>query len=152
MTDSGGDNSKQNGEMEDLDQSGMEWGDDHDHNQYYFFLPLSHPIEPPDEDRPVKCPPLPQSSTTILMDNNNNDETIVHDQKFTIGLRKREDLVSSIAEKATYFDTPPHPVRKRHHALTCGDIIFAPPPITSPRFSFPAKDNASILRTFQQLE
>ncbi|XP_047341642.1 uncharacterized protein LOC124945284 [Impatiens glandulifera] len=95
-----------------------------------YFLPVSHPVEPQDEeDRPVKCPHLPHSSstTTTIMDINHSN---INEEEGAMGLRKRADILSSKADKKTHFDPPHRAVRKRHHALTNGeDLIFTPPPV-----------------------
>ncbi|XAR64494.1 hypothetical protein NMG60_11024863 [Bertholletia excelsa] len=75
------------------------------------FWPIEHPIEPPDEDQPVKCP-MPVSSAI--------------NEQFSDSPRKRTE-VSAAATKTmkkqgilemVVEDHPGRPVRKRHHTST----------------------------------
>ncbi|KAG2707613.1 hypothetical protein I3760_05G155400 [Carya illinoinensis] len=79
------------------------------------FWPVEHPMEPPDEDRPVKCP-MPHSSP--LNDGGTND------RRFSESLRKRSEVPDLLStEGVDGADVRPHvqAVRKRQHTLTHGD-------------------------------
>ncbi|XP_035540657.1 uncharacterized protein LOC108987435 isoform X1 [Juglans regia] len=80
------------------------------------FWPVEHPMEPPDEDRPVKCP-MPASSA--LNDGGMND------RRFSESLRKRSEVPDVVStEGVDGADVWPHvrAVRKRQHStLTHGD-------------------------------
>ncbi|XP_042978856.1 uncharacterized protein LOC122309434 isoform X2 [Carya illinoinensis] len=91
------------------------------------FWPVEHPMEPPDEDRPVKCP-MPHSSplndwglrTGIsgILDGGTND------RRFSESLRKRSEVPDLLStEGVDGADVRPHvqAVRKRQHTLTHGD-------------------------------
>ncbi|EXC05030.1 hypothetical protein L484_019278 [Morus notabilis] len=76
--------------------------------------PVEHPMEPPDEDRPVKCP-MPESSVI-------NDEGSKREKRLAESLTKRAE--ESAANKQGKEDSgavaerPVRAVRKRHHTLT----------------------------------
>ncbi|CAL5213933.1 unnamed protein product [Lathyrus oleraceus] len=110
------------------------------------FFPVEHPLEPPDEDRPVKCP-MPESSVI-------SDERM-HEKRKTESIRKREEI-SGAGRRTAATDTgaPARGVRKRHHTLTHGsggDIVMTPlmrmpslPPLQS--------QNITIFQVLQQLD
>ncbi|RDY00358.1 hypothetical protein CR513_16469, partial [Mucuna pruriens] len=112
------------------------------------FCPVEHPMEPPDEDRPVKCP-MPESSVI-------NDERM-HEKRFAESVRKRGETTRVVAdgERTTTMDAEPpaRGVRKRHHTLTHGggDLVMTPlmrmpslPPLPS--------QNITIFQVLQQLD
>ncbi|KAL6970077.1 hypothetical protein U1Q18_029783 [Sarracenia purpurea var. burkii] len=76
------------------------------------FWPIEHPLEPPDEDEPVKCP-MPDSS--VIKDGRMPEEW------FSASLRKRMDLSAvmnkegTVAAAVTTKEPPTRAVRKRHH-------------------------------------
>ncbi|XP_002521910.2 uncharacterized protein LOC8268151 isoform X1 [Ricinus communis] len=130
--------------------------DIHSHHHHYHphhavefdveFWPVEHPMEPQDEDRPVKCP-IPTSSVI-------NDGR-VREEKYTESLRKRAELPTIVNEEGIVIvATGPPPfqaVRKRHHTLTHGDHIITPltrmpslPPLPS--------QNVTIFHMLQQLD
>lgn len=110
------------------------------------FFPVEHPMEPPDEDRPVKCP-MPESSVI-------SDERM-HEKRNTESIRKRGEMSGS-GQRTAGMDTdaPARGVRKRHHTLThgsSGDIVMTPlmrmphlPPLQS--------QNITIFQVLQQLD
>ncbi|XP_004504605.1 uncharacterized protein [Cicer arietinum] len=112
------------------------------------FFPVEHPMEPPDEDRPVKCP-MPESSVI-------RDERM-HEKRNAESLRKRGEISGAImGQRTASMDTeaPAQGVRKRHHTLThgsVGDIVMTPlmrmpplPPLQSQNFT--------IFQVLQQLD
>ncbi|KAI4357397.1 hypothetical protein L6164_001347 [Bauhinia variegata] len=94
-------------------------GDDNDAD----FWPVEHPVEPRDEDRPVKCP-MPESSVI--------NDGAMHEKKFSESLRKRVEVPAKMAncnrERTAAMDPEPpaRAVRKRHHTLTNGDFVITP--------------------------
>ncbi|GMJ08164.1 hypothetical protein HRI_004485600 [Hibiscus trionum] len=94
-----------------------------------FFCPVEHPMEPRDEDRPVKCPMFASSSS-------------VHDGKGLEGRaaadssRKRSEQPTMVnngtAGLAMTAEPPVRAVRKRHHTLTRDNHIMAEPLIGKP--------------------
>ncbi|XP_077236216.1 uncharacterized protein LOC143877838 [Tasmannia lanceolata] len=88
------------------------------------FKPIEHPLEPLDEDRPVKCP-IPNSS--VLNDEGTRKERTAE------SLRKRAES-SAATEYGMVMvaaQPPVQAVRKRHHALTRNQS--APPSFRSPQ-------------------
>eukprot|EP00262_Sarcandra_glabra_P008686 TRINITY_DN22329_c0_g1_i1.p1 TRINITY_DN22329_c0_g1~~TRINITY_DN22329_c0_g1_i1.p1 ORF type:complete len:156 (-),score=28.76 TRINITY_DN22329_c0_g1_i1:214-681(-) len=74
------------------------------------FKPIDHPIEPADDDRPVKCP-MPNS--TVLNDGRASKGP------FAEGLQKQAEYLVVNEEGIVMFAEPsPQAVRKRHHSLT----------------------------------
>ncbi|XP_027344250.1 uncharacterized protein LOC113856578 [Abrus precatorius] len=111
------------------------------------FCPVEHPMEPPDEDRPVKCP-MPESSVI-------NDDRM-HEKKFAESLRKRVETTGAMVggERAATMDTEPpaRGVRKRHHTLTHGgDLVMTPLMRMPPLPPLPAQ-NITIYQVLQQLD
>ncbi|KAL5553338.1 hypothetical protein UlMin_040739 [Ulmus minor] len=85
--------------------------------------PVEHPMEPPEEDRPVKCP-MPHSSVV-------NDEG-KREKKLAESLRKKAEESATTAageaekkhatmEEEVEGERPVRAVRKRHHNLTRGE-------------------------------
>ncbi|KAF5747530.1 hypothetical protein HS088_TW05G00253 [Tripterygium wilfordii] len=103
-------------------------------NLDFEFGPLEHPMEPPEEDRPVKCP-MP-SSSVINMDREMHEER----QCF----RKTAESPAGVNMEGIVSETtepPERAARKRHHKLTHGDHIITPlprippfPPLPSQKF------------------
>ncbi|KAK8613897.1 hypothetical protein V6N13_101651 [Hibiscus sabdariffa] len=91
------------------------------------FCPLEHPMEPQDEDRPVKCPMFASSSSS---------SSSIHDGKGHESSRKRLEQPTmennGIAGLAMTVEPPVKPVRKRHHTLTCDNHVMAEPLIGKP--------------------
>ncbi|KAK7319173.1 hypothetical protein RJT34_03891 [Clitoria ternatea] len=112
------------------------------------FCPVEHPMEPPDEDRPVKCP-MPESSVI-------NDDRM-HEKRFAESLRKRAETtgVAEEGERRTTMDTEPpaRGVRKRHHNLTHGggDLVMTPLMRMPPLPPLPSQ-NITIFQVLQQLD
>ncbi|TKY59758.1 hypothetical protein E2542_SST16852 [Spatholobus suberectus] len=112
------------------------------------FCPVEHPMEPPDEDRPVKCP-MPESSVI-------NDDRM-HEKRFAESLRKRGETTGVVAdrERPTTMDTQPpaRGVRKRHHTLTHGggDLVMTPLMRMPPLPPLPSQ-NITIFQVLQQLD
>ncbi|XP_027174669.1 uncharacterized protein LOC113774318 [Coffea eugenioides] len=73
------------------------------------FWPVTHPIEPLEEDQPVKCP-MPH--TCVVKDNEEKEE-----QFFSETLRRKAKLleVTEHKEMVVGRDHPPRAVRRRHH-------------------------------------
>ncbi|XP_057508692.1 uncharacterized protein LOC130791539 isoform X2 [Actinidia eriantha] len=74
------------------------------------FWPIEHPVEPPDEDQPVKCP-MPDSS-------------IIKDAQMwsSYSPRKRADISATMTKEEMVVVTgerpPARTLRKRHHTRT----------------------------------
>ncbi|XP_042490865.1 uncharacterized protein LOC122070725 isoform X2 [Macadamia integrifolia] len=109
------------------------------------FKPIEHPVEPPDEDRPVKCP-LPGSSVP-------NDVQMQVD-RLAESLRKRGELSSDMNEEegmlVVAIEPPARAVRKRHHTLTRNHSI---PPLfnRAPLPPLPNR-NSTIFEMLQQCD
>ncbi|XP_058079567.1 uncharacterized protein LOC131227772 isoform X2 [Magnolia sinica] len=89
------------------------------------FKPIEHPLEPTDEDQPVKCP-MPNSS--VLNDGATRKERAVE------SLRKRVEFSATNEEEdgmVVDMQPPARAVRKRHQTLTRDRIrlpsVLAPP-------------------------
>ncbi|XP_010527827.1 PREDICTED: uncharacterized protein LOC104805100 isoform X2 [Tarenaya hassleriana] len=96
------------------------------------FCPVEHPVEPYDEDRPVKCP-VPISSSVIHVE------------------RTREVRESNLLRKDQTTEALSRPirvVRKRHHTFTGrNDVAMAPtrvPTLQTPTIS--QESNLTIYR------
>ncbi|XP_068660061.1 uncharacterized protein [Aristolochia californica] len=73
------------------------------------FMPIEHPLEPPDEDRPLKCPmPNPSVPNSGGMRNERSIESF---------RKKRVELPVAYEEEMVISPEPPA-VRKRYHAPT----------------------------------
>ncbi|KAA8532412.1 hypothetical protein F0562_032450 [Nyssa sinensis] len=107
------------------------------------FWPIEHPIEPLDEDRPVKCP-MPDSSVI-------NDGRM-HKEQFSENLRKRTELSTIMNKEEMVVLTRQAPVRaarKRHHTLTHGDQTITPLLRMPPLYPLPTQ-NITIFQMLQQ--
>ncbi|MED6193648.1 hypothetical protein PIB30_021624 [Stylosanthes scabra] len=125
----------------------------HNENNTDFF-PVEHPMEPTDEDRPVKCP-MPESSVI-------NNDGGVHDKRYAESLRKRVEISETTVDggggRVATMDTEPptRGVRKRHHTLTHGgDLVMTPlmtMPAPPPPPPLPSQQNITIFEMLQQLD
>ncbi|CAJ2677736.1 unnamed protein product [Trifolium pratense] len=110
------------------------------------FFPVEHPMEPPDEDRPVKCP-MPQSS--VITDERK------HEKRNADSIRKRGEISGTTTEgqRRASVDAPARGVRKRHHTLTHGsggDIVMTPL-MRMPSLPLQSQ-NITIFQVLQQLD
>ncbi|XP_019462750.1 PREDICTED: uncharacterized protein LOC109361686 [Lupinus angustifolius] len=111
------------------------------------FWPVEHPMEPPDEDRPVKCP-MPESS--LINDGG------MHENRYAESLRKRVEASGAMEDKertaTTGTEPPARGVRKRHHTLTNGGDLVMTPLMRMPSLPpIPAK-NMTIFKMLQELD
>ncbi|KAB1205967.1 hypothetical protein CJ030_MR5G017549 [Morella rubra] len=110
------------------------------------FWPVEHPVEPPEEDRPVKCP---MSDSSVLNDGGMNES------RFSESLRKRTE-VPAVANRqstvAVHPDPPVPAVRKRHHTLTDGDHIMMSPLTRMPALPPLPNQNITIFQMLQQFD
>ncbi|KAM1064846.1 hypothetical protein ACFX15_019916 [Malus domestica] len=121
------------------------------------FWPVEHPLEPPDEDRPVKCP-MPDSSVI--------NEGGRKEKRFSESNSMRKRTEASSAAAAAYSNqglidqtvvavaTPPpaRPVRKRHHhTLTRGDCMISPLRRMPPLPSLPTQ-SITVFQMLQQFD
>ncbi|XP_039018947.1 uncharacterized protein LOC120150322 [Hibiscus syriacus] len=92
----------------------------------YFFWPIEHPMEPQDEDLPVKCPmPASSSSSSSMDDGKGHEERVAAESS-----RKRSEqpkMVNNGNVAETAAEPPVRAIRKRHHMLTCDNHITAKP-------------------------
>ncbi|XP_028767045.1 uncharacterized protein LOC114724767 isoform X2 [Neltuma alba] len=117
------------------------------------FWPVEHPLEPRDEDRPVKCP-MPQSS--VINDGG------MHEKRFAESIRKRAEASAEMAEREgegarrTGMEAdPPDParaVRKRHHTLTQGGDLEITPFIRTPPLPPLPSQNVTVFQMLQQVD
>ncbi|WCJ33684.1 hypothetical protein M5689_015033 [Euphorbia peplus] len=109
------------------------------------FWPVEHPMEPQDEDRPVKCP-IPTSSSLI-------DDGRIGEERCAESLKKRamkkEDIVIADAEEVPRPRPRPRAMRKRHHTLTNGNHTIMPSTRRTPSFS---PHNVTIFQMLQRLD
>ncbi|OMO72555.1 hypothetical protein COLO4_27577 [Corchorus olitorius] len=105
------------------------------------FWPVEHPMEPPDEDRPVKCP-MPASSS-INIDRKSFEESS----------RKRSEVPEMGARGVAVATAPPaRAVRKRHHhTLTPDDHIMKPLVRMPPLPPLPTQ-NLTIFQMLQEFD
>ncbi|KAL5827689.1 hypothetical protein ACOSQ3_019532 [Xanthoceras sorbifolium] len=77
------------------------------------FWPVEHPLEPQDEDRPVKCP-IPTASSVI------NESRM---QEECLGKRAEVVAYTEVNKEGIVMalEPPVRAVRKRHHTLTQDD-------------------------------
>ncbi|KDP38180.1 hypothetical protein JCGZ_04823 [Jatropha curcas] len=109
------------------------------------FWPVEHPMEPQDEDRPVKCP-IPTSS--VLNDGR------VHEERNGESLRKRAEVSTMVNKEGIVIvgaEPPVGAVRKRHHTLTNGDHVITPLRRMPSLPPLPAQ-NVTIFQMLQQLD
>ncbi|OVA03248.1 hypothetical protein BVC80_8977g19 [Macleaya cordata] len=105
------------------------------------FKPIGHPLEPSDEDHPVKCP-VPDSS--VLNDGEMKE-------RFTESMRRRAELPSVDDQSMIVVAMEPDParaVRKRHHTLTCDHTT--PPVFRGPPLPPLPPQNTTIFQVLQQ--
>ncbi|KAG2701717.1 hypothetical protein I3843_06G053300 [Carya illinoinensis] len=110
------------------------------------FWPVEHPMEPHDEDRPVKCP-MPDAS--VLNDGEMNDK------RFSESLKKRAEVPAVInRQRMVVLDEQPRvrAVRKRHHTLTHGDHIMTTPLMRMPPLATLPTQNITIFQMLQQVD
>ncbi|KAJ0094893.1 hypothetical protein Patl1_15662 [Pistacia atlantica] len=84
------------------------------------FWPVEHPMEPQDEDRPVKCP-MPTSSVI--------NESRMQEERIGEGLGKRAEAPAEMNKEGNEVaieGRPVRAVRKRHHTLTHEDNVINP--------------------------
>ncbi|GFZ00345.1 hypothetical protein Acr_13g0017440 [Actinidia rufa] len=92
------------------------------------FWPIEHPVEPPDEDQPVKCP-MPDSS--IIKDSSRFYLAAIFEVAVLLALlvvlfypcpRKRADISATMTKEEMVVVTAERPpartLRKRHHTRT----------------------------------
>ncbi|PON83782.1 hypothetical protein TorRG33x02_204490 [Trema orientale] len=80
--------------------------------------PVEHPMEPPDEDRPVKCP-IPHSS--IINEEGKREKRLAESlnkraEECKVGKKGEEE-----EEKGSVIERPVRAVRKRHHMTLTGE-------------------------------
>nr|CAD1827072.1 unnamed protein product [Ananas comosus var. bracteatus] len=92
------------------------------------FAPIEHPVEPPDDDRPAKCP-MPESCP--LTDEGELKES------FKEILQKEAELLAEIEESADQRRSAKAD-RKRHHSGATGD-----PPKFPQLFGYGNSENCS---------
>ncbi|XP_054808938.1 uncharacterized protein LOC129311023 [Prosopis cineraria] len=113
------------------------------------FWPVEHPLEPRDEDRPVKCP-MPQSSVI--------NEGGVQEKRFAESIRKRVEASAEMAERGRREGMEADPpdlaraVRKRHHTLTQEGELEITPFIRTPPLPPLPSQNVTVFQMFQQVD
>ncbi|OMO60795.1 hypothetical protein CCACVL1_23866 [Corchorus capsularis] len=117
----------------------------HNNNAIEFdieFWPVEHPMEPPDEDRPVKCP-MPASSS-INIDRKSFEESS----------RKRSEVPEMAARGVAVATAPPvRAVRKRHHhTLTPVDDHIMKPLVRMPPLPPLPTQNLTIFQMLQEFD
>ncbi|XP_068332917.1 uncharacterized protein [Pyrus communis] len=144
----------------------------HDHHMQvevdFEFWPVEHPLEPPDEDRPVKCP-MPDSSVINIdfvsrkmhLQGGGRKEKRLSESN---SMRKRTE--ASSAPGAAYSNQglmnptvaavatapPVRAVRKRHHhTLTRGDHMISPLRRMPPLPSLPTQ-SITVFQMLQQFD
>ncbi|XP_044494307.1 uncharacterized protein LOC123217371 [Mangifera indica] len=80
------------------------------------FGPVEHPMEPRDEDRPVKCP-MPTSSVI--------NESRMQAERLGEGLGKRGEVAAEMNKERNEGGAV-RAVRKRHHTLTHEEQVIKP--------------------------
>ncbi|KAK7260555.1 hypothetical protein RIF29_26704 [Crotalaria pallida] len=124
----------------------------HHHQQHHHgvekntdFWPVEHPMEPPDEDRPVKCPMLESS---VVNDGG------MQENRFGESLRKRAEVSKAMEdrERTTTTEPPARGVRKRHHTLTNGGDLVMTPLMRMPPLPPSPAENITIFQMLQQLD
>ncbi|KAB5538007.1 hypothetical protein DKX38_015540 [Salix brachista] len=107
------------------------------------FWPVEHPMEPRDEDRPVKCP-MPTSS--VIQNGKAHEESL--------GKRADDLPLPAVMNKQGIFMVAAEPqvraVRKRHHTLTRPDHRVIAPNVTR-MASLPAIPTDQNVTIFQML-
>ncbi|XP_039055053.1 uncharacterized protein LOC120197702 [Hibiscus syriacus] len=96
-----------------------------------FFCPFEHPMEPPDEDRPVKCPMSAAAASSSIDYGKGREGRVAAESS-----RKRSEqpttVNNGIVGMAMTEEPPIRAVRKRHHTLTRDNHIKTEPFITKP--------------------
>ncbi|XVE85556.1 hypothetical protein DITRI_Ditri17bG0099700 [Diplodiscus trichospermus] len=109
------------------------------------FWPVEHPMEPQDEDRPIKCP-LPASSSSI------NDGKGLEERVAAESWRKRTELPETAKKGISVATEPPvRAVRKRHHTLTGDDHTMKPLTRMPPLPPLPTQ-NVTIFQMLQEFD
>ncbi|KAL9389728.1 hypothetical protein POPTR_010G101500v4 [Populus trichocarpa] len=121
----------------------------HHHHPVEFdveFWPVEHPMEPQDEDRPVKCP-MPTSS--VIKNGRAHEESLE---------KRADDLpLPAVMNKQGIFVVAAEPqvraVRKRHHTLTRPDHRVIAPNLAR-MASLPAipTQNVTIFQMLQEFD
>ncbi|KAI4369086.1 hypothetical protein MLD38_017573 [Melastoma candidum] len=109
--------------------------------EYIEFCPVEHPLEPLDDDRPVKCPMANSSA--------NNGQWRMIQERVSPSIRRIsrvEDMKKKLANPSNSVAN--HLVRKRHYSITDGDIILTPVRIAPPRPS----DSTVLFRMCQGID
>ncbi|XWS69450.1 hypothetical protein CRYUN_Cryun04dG0180200 [Craigia yunnanensis] len=108
------------------------------------FWPVEHPMEPQDEDQPVKCP-MPASSSI-------NDGKGHKDRVSAESSRKISKLPEMVKKGITVATEPPvRAVRKRHHNLTRDNHIMEPLVRMPPLPRLPTQ-NLTIFQMLQEFD
>ncbi|KAB5544903.1 hypothetical protein DKX38_013015 [Salix brachista] len=106
------------------------------------FWPVEHPMEPQDEDRPVKCP---MATSSVIKNGRANEER----------LGKRADNLPLPEQGIVVAAAEPQvrAVRKRHHTLTRQEHRVIAPNLTR-MASLPAlpAQNVTIFQMLQELD
>ncbi|KAI4373185.1 hypothetical protein MLD38_011341 [Melastoma candidum] len=109
--------------------------------EYIEFCPVEHPLEPLDNDQPVKCPMVNSSA--------NNGQWRMIQERVPPSIRRIsrvEDMKKKLVNPSN--SAANHLVRKRHYSITDGDIILTPVRITPPRPS----DSTALFRMCQGID
>ncbi|TYJ41035.1 hypothetical protein E1A91_A04G183500v1 [Gossypium mustelinum] len=90
------------------------------------FWPVEHPMEPQDEDRPVKCP---MSAASSINNGKGHEEMVVGESS-----RKRSEQPQTVNGIGVAAMTEPlvRAVRKRQHTLTSDNHVTVEPRIGKP--------------------
>ncbi|XVF85537.1 hypothetical protein PTKIN_Ptkin17bG0125300 [Pterospermum kingtungense] len=113
------------------------------------FWPVEHPMEPQDEDRPVKCP-MPASSS-INIDRKRLEEMVAAESQ-----RRRSEQPETAKKGnavATETEPPVRAVRKRHHhSLTRDDHHTMKPLVRMPPLPTLPSQNLTIFQMLQEFD
>ncbi|GMJ03728.1 hypothetical protein HRI_004042000 [Hibiscus trionum] len=85
-----------------------------------FFWPVQHPMEPQDEDRPVKCPMSASSSSSSSIDKYGKG----HGERVAAESSRKRSEQPTMVNNRMAAEPAVRAVRKRHHTLTCDNHIF----------------------------
>ncbi|XP_038992369.1 uncharacterized protein LOC120115834 isoform X2 [Hibiscus syriacus] len=88
-----------------------------------FFWPVEHPVEPQDEDRPVKCPMSASSSS--MGGGKAHEERVAAESSWKRS--EQPKMVNNRNVAVTAAEPPVRAIRKRHHMLTCDNNVSAEP-------------------------
>ncbi|KAG8637589.1 hypothetical protein MANES_15G138900v8 [Manihot esculenta] len=120
----------------------------HHHHAVEFdveFWPVEHPMEPQDEDRPVRCP-IPTSSVV-------NDGSM-REEREGESLRKRAEVPAMVNKEGVVIvaaEPPLTAVRKRHHTLSHGNHMVTSLTRMPPLPTLPTQ-NVTIFQMLQQFD